>query len=85
MPVKNCNGVEKLKTGRGKDLCAGISWKTRTNNKPTTTGKQTTIIFNNSQRTKETLGLYIHYTGGLQAEKDKIQTDYKHHRRQEVT
>ncbi len=33
--------------------------KTRTSNKPTT-GEQTTITFNNSQRTKETLGLYIH-------------------------
>ncbi len=30
-----------------------------------TTGKQTTITFNNSQRTKETLGIYIYiYTGG---------------------
>lgn len=27
-------------------------------------GKQTTITFNNSQRTKETLALYIQYTGG---------------------
>ncbi len=27
MPVKICNVVEKLKTGRGKDLCTGISWK----------------------------------------------------------
>ncbi len=47
-------------------------------------GKQTTTTFNNSQRTKETLGLYI-YTAGQQAEQDKIQTDYKHHGRQEVT
>ncbi len=54
----NCNAVEKLgKTGRGKDLCAGISAK----NYNKTTGKQTTITFNNSQRTKATLGLYILY------------------------
>ncbi len=38
--------------------------KTRTKNKPKATknsimGKQTTITFNNSQRTKETLWLYI--------------------------
>ncbi len=26
-------------------------------------GKQTTITFNNSQRTKETLGLYMHESG----------------------
>ncbi len=34
--------------------------KTRTNNKTTTTGKQTTITFNNLQRTKETLGLCVY-------------------------
>ncbi len=33
--------------------------KNRTNNKPTLTGKQTTITFNNSQRTKETIGLCV--------------------------
>jgi len=65
MPVKNCNTVEKL----GKEAEAGICvqafhGKTKTNNKPKTTGKQTTITFNNSQRAKETLGLYIQYTGG---------------------
>ncbi len=32
MAVKNCNVVEKLgKTGRGNDLCAGISWKNLNN------------------------------------------------------
>jgi len=66
MPVKICNIVEKLeKTGR----CARIYMqafhgKTRTNNKPKTTGKQTAITFNKSQKTKATLGLYILYTGG---------------------
>ncbi len=35
--------------------------KTRTNNKPKTAGKQTTITFNKSQRTKATLGMYILY------------------------
>ncbi len=57
-----------------------ISQKTK-GTKNRMTGKQTTITFNNSQRTKETLGLYIPETNKL----NKIQTDYKHHGRQEVT
>ncbi len=39
------------------------------------TGKQTTITFNNSQRTKETLGLYIPETNKLNKIRYKLTTN----------
>ncbi len=66
-------------------MCRHFMEETRINNKPITTGKQTTITFNNSQRTKETLGLYMLYIQeSNKLKQDKIQTT-KHHGRQEVT
>ncbi len=60
MTVKIYNIVVKLgKQAEGRIYVQAFHGKTRTKYKPITTGKQTTITLNNSQRTKETLELYI--------------------------
>ncbi len=60
MAVKICNVVEKLgKQAEARIYVQAFHGKTRANNKTKTTGKQTTITFNKSQRTKATLSLYM--------------------------